>query len=258
MRIGVIGTGTIASAVVKGIANDGHQIVVSNRNHENAEALAAAYASVTVAENQDVLDAVDVVFLGTTDVIARRVLPDLKFRQDHVVISLMAGPTLPEIAALVAPANADALMIPFPFIAQGQSPILCYPASNVVQQLFGGTNSVLAVSSMAQMHSYLSAQALLSPVLTMLGQSAAWLGSQTGDHPADHLKAEKFLRLLIGGSLLADPLDTPGVVASLIADLDTPGGYNAQLRNHMAQQGTYDALTQGLDLLSSGSQETQK
>lgn len=256
MRIGVIGTGTIASAVIHGIANDDHQIVVSDRNAENAQALAAAYASVTVAANQDVLDAVDVVFLGTTDVVARRVLPDLEFRQDHVVISLMAGPTLPEIAALVAPASAEALMIPFPFIAQGQSPILCYPASDVVQQLFGGTNSVLAMSTMAEMNSYLSAQALLSPVLKMLAQGAAWLGTQTGDQTNDHQKAEKFLRLLIGGSLLANPLDTPDVVASLIADLDTPGGFNARLRDHMAQHGTYDALAQGLDLLSSRSQET--
>ena len=32
MRIGVIGTGTIASAVVRGIAGDGHAITVSERS----------------------------------------------------------------------------------------------------------------------------------------------------------------------------------------------------------------------------------
>ncbi len=32
MRIGVLGTGTIASAVVQGIAQDGHEITVSKRS----------------------------------------------------------------------------------------------------------------------------------------------------------------------------------------------------------------------------------
>ena len=40
MKIGVIGTGTIATAVVQGIAGDGHQITVSDRSATNACALA--------------------------------------------------------------------------------------------------------------------------------------------------------------------------------------------------------------------------
>ena len=66
MRIGVIGTGTIATAVVRGIAPDGHQITVSARSAANARALAEAFATVAIAENQAVLDASDVVLIGTT------------------------------------------------------------------------------------------------------------------------------------------------------------------------------------------------
>ena len=64
MRIGVLGTGTIATAVVRGIAGDGHQISVSERSAENSAALAAEFGNVTVADNQAVLDRSDVVFLG--------------------------------------------------------------------------------------------------------------------------------------------------------------------------------------------------
>ncbi|WP_293963067.1 NAD(P)-binding domain-containing protein [Sneathiella sp.] len=40
MRIGVIGCGTIASAVIHGIAGDGHEITVSERTASHAKVLA--------------------------------------------------------------------------------------------------------------------------------------------------------------------------------------------------------------------------
>lgn len=36
MRVGIVGLGTIASAVVEGFAASGHTITVSRRNAENA------------------------------------------------------------------------------------------------------------------------------------------------------------------------------------------------------------------------------
>lgn len=64
MRLGVIGTGTIATAAMRGIAGDGHQITVSRRSAANAEGLARDFANVSVADNQTVLDQSDVVFVA--------------------------------------------------------------------------------------------------------------------------------------------------------------------------------------------------
>ena len=47
MRIGVIGCGTIASAVIRGIAQDDHQITVSERSASHSNALAETYENVT-------------------------------------------------------------------------------------------------------------------------------------------------------------------------------------------------------------------
>ncbi|QIE47901.1 NAD(P)-binding domain-containing protein (plasmid) [Pseudohalocynthiibacter aestuariivivens] len=52
MRIGITGLGTIASSVVRGLVNDGHQIVVSERSIANASALSRTFGNVTVASNQ--------------------------------------------------------------------------------------------------------------------------------------------------------------------------------------------------------------
>ena len=59
MKIGVIGTGVIASAMVTGFCDweCEHEFVLSPRNAEKSAALAAKYPNVTVAkDNQDVLD----------------------------------------------------------------------------------------------------------------------------------------------------------------------------------------------------------
>ena len=93
MRLGVLGTGTIATAVVHGIAGDVtgdglyHQITISPRNKANAEALAAQYDNVTIAENQQVIEASDVVFLGLMPDVASAILPELNFKEGQIVIS---------------------------------------------------------------------------------------------------------------------------------------------------------------------------
>ena len=245
MRIGIIGTGTIANALVRGIAADGHQITVSDRNATHAAQLAAEFDTVSIAPNQDVLDQSDVIFLGLMADVADTVLGALTFSPDHRVVSLMAGPSLAEVTAWVAPARAEALMIPFPAIARGNSPILTYPASPLLDQIFSARNTVIALAEPADMNSYLAAQAVLLPSIRLLADTAAWLGQRI-DAPQ---QAEAFLRQLVGGSLLADPLTTSGVLDRISADLNTPGGLNAELRDVLQDRGAFQALQDGLDQL---------
>ena len=90
MRIGVIGCGTIASAALGGIAQDGHQITVSERSARHANSFAEAYENVSIAENQGVVDASDVTFLGLMAEVALRVRVRENFGQ--VVMALMSLP----------------------------------------------------------------------------------------------------------------------------------------------------------------------
>ena len=66
--LGFIGTGHIASAVIKGLLKDKERpfnIVVSPRNKDIALALSQQFSTVTVAgSNQEVLDRSDVVFIA--------------------------------------------------------------------------------------------------------------------------------------------------------------------------------------------------
>ena len=239
MRIGVLGCGTIASAVVRGIVGQGYEIAVSERSAEQSAALAADFEDVSVADNQGVLDRSDVVILGLMADVARKALGALAFRPDQRVITLMAGATLAESDAMVRPARAVAIMMPFPGIAQGGSPIMMQGDAALIEEVFGAKNRVFAVKDAGEMAAYLVAQAVLSPVVRLVGDAADWLGERV----SDAAQGEAFLRMLVGSSLEAS------ACAPLIEALNTPGGYNQRLRIHMEAIGMRDALRTGLEAL---------
>ena len=242
MRLGFVGTGTIAAAVVRGLAGAGHRIAISERGAAQSAALSAEFPDVVVADNQSVVDASEVVFLGLLPAVAVEVLTPLKFREGQQVISFMADVTMGELAGLVAPATASALMLPFPGIAQGGSPILAMGDVDLVAGLFSPANAVFPVSSPEALNAYLCAQAVLSPALAMVGEAGQWMAARGVDAQA----GEAFLRGLVGSSLLASEC------APMIEALNTPGGYNQRLRQHMERAGMAEALKDGLDSLSKG------
>ena len=236
MRLGFLGTGTIAEAVVRGLAPDGHQIRVSERNSARAARLAAEFPNVSVATNQGVVAASEVLFLGLMAEDAPEVLRALRFLPDQRVVSFMAGLSLEEVGPLVAPARAEAVMLPFPGIARGGSPILALGEVGVIEALFAPANTVYRLRDAVELEAYLCAQAVLSPAVQMVGVAAEWLGG-------DGAQGEAFLRHLVGSSLMS------GACALMLEALNTEGGYNQRFRQHMEAAGMREALRDGLDRL---------
>ena len=110
----------------------------------------------------------------------------------------------------------------------------------VIERLFGDQNEVFSLPDDAELDAYLSAQAVLSPAVRMVQDAARWLGARVQD-PA---QGEAFLRVLVGSSLLTSETEP------LLEALNTPGGYNARLREHMVDAGMSTEMKRGLDKLS--------
>lgn len=239
MRLGFIGCGTIADAVVRALVGQGHQIVVSERSARISGALAQAFADVSVADNQSVLEQSDVIFLGLIAENAAAILSELRFGAHHRVVSFMADAALEQVAAMVAPAKAEAIMLPFPAIATGGSPILALGQEALLSDLFAPRDRLFFLPNQEELAAYLAAQAVLSPVALMVAEAADWLGQNS----SDVAQGEAFLRHLVTCSLAA----MPG--ADLVQSLNTPGGFNQRLRVHMEEAGLKPALAEGLTRL---------
>lgn len=243
-HVGFIGTGELASAMVRGLVGQGHDIWVSERNAVISANLAKTYADVSVGSNQTVLDACDIVFLCLMDTVAKDVLPDLSFRAGQKIVSVMLGVSLVELQTHCAPADEISITIPLPFIARGGCPLPVYPESKALSQLYGSNNLILPMANEAALAPHFAATALLSPIFAQLQTGAHWLGSITGDPKA----AEAYIAALFKGTFDDIPADG---FAGVLQGLSTEGGLNATLRQHMADQGALGDLTDGLDALRS-------
>lgn len=238
-RVGFLGTGEIAAAMVRGLAGQGHTILVSPRNATVAASLAAEVEGVAIASNEAVVSGSDVVFLCLLAATAEDVLPTLRFRADESVISVMVDMPLARLRALCAPAVDIAIAIPLPPIAQGGCPMPVYPASAALAALFGQRNLVLPQPSEAALNAHLAVSALCSPILDQLLVATDWLAGRTADPAA----AEAYVAAMIRAYL--PPHATGGEVAAALEGLSTEGGLNATLRAAMA--GAKDDLRRGLD-----------
>jgi pyrroline-5-carboxylate reductase len=240
--VGFIGTGEIASAMVHGLTGHGHTILVSERNASISNVL-SDFGDVNIASNQGVLDACDIVVLCLMKDVAHGVLPDLNFRKNHRVISVMVDVSFDALRGLCMPANQIEITIPLPPISVGGCPLPCYPADAIVNELFGAKNHVFTISSEVGLNAHFAATAMASSTLAQVGAGAKWLGDVTGDHEA----AEAYLVSMLGGFLIGLPQDGKGRVAEALTALSTEGGLNATLRQHMSGRGVLNDLTDGLD-----------
>lgn len=237
MRVGFIGTGEITAAMVRGLQGQGHTILVSPRNALTAATL-AELPGVAIAPNDQVVAGSDVVFLCLLARVAEEVLPRLPFRAGQTVISVMVDAPLAKLRDLCAPATDIAITIPLPPIAQGGCPLPVYPASPILDALFGAKNLILPQPSEEALNAHLGASALCSPVLDQILTAVDWLAGHTGN-PA---QAEAYIAAMIRGYLPARA--EQGELAAALKSLSTEGGLNATLRAAMAP--AKDSLRQGL------------
>ena len=243
MIVGFLGTGRIAAPMARVLAGAGHEVLVSERGRDVSAELAAHFTTISVRDNQGVVDGSDVVVVCLLAAAARQELPALRFRADHKVISVMAEISLAEIAGMIGGTRELCVTIPMPFIDSGGCPLPVYPASGTLVELFGADNAVMPMDSEAAMKPHFAATAVMSTLLQELIIVRDWLGAHAGGRVA----AEQYVALLASGYLNALPKDGAKRLDEALNDLATAGGLNAQLLRHMRDSGTMEALEQGLD-----------
>ncbi|WP_299411839.1 NAD(P)-binding domain-containing protein [uncultured Sulfitobacter sp.] len=241
MRVGFVGTGVIAAAMVEALSGRGHDLLVSSRNAATAADLAQRFDDVRVLDNPDVVSGADVVFLCLMADVARDVLTALPWRGDQSVISVMADLPLVQLTALCAPASDIALTIPLSSITAGRSVLPCHPDSDALRALFGESDTIIPVATEAGLNAHFVASALSAPILAMMQTGAGWLAEQTGDSKA----AEAYVAGVFAGFMRQ--MSVQGAdFETLLEGLATEGGLNATLLAQIAEIGAPDALVQGM------------
>jgi pyrroline-5-carboxylate reductase len=249
MRIGFIGTGVIAEAVITGLmsaANAPESVVVSPRNATRAAALAAKHHQVTVAiDNQAVIDACETVCLSVRPQIADEVLRDLAFREDTSVVSFIPTYTAPILDSLIGPVAKIVRMIPLPPSARCLGPLLVFPPVKDIEQAFGGIGTIVRAENADQFHALWATTSMLAPYFGLLGSAANWLRDRgVPAEAADSYVAAMFHSIADTG------LKVRGEgFEEITTDHATPGGLNEQMLRELTKAGNYDNVERGLSLI---------
>ncbi len=178
VRIGFVGTGVIASALVAGFCAFGdldHKIIVSPRNAERAAALATKFKNVTVASsNQEVLDNSEWVILSVVPNLGEEIIRPLTFRVNHRVINLMSDRKLPEIADWIGKTKTLVHMVPLSFAANRKGPIAIYPNDPDVSSLISPLGEIIAVDSVKQLEAMTAITGLMSTYYSLIRELVNW------------------------------------------------------------------------------------
>jgi predicted short-subunit dehydrogenase-like oxidoreductase (DUF2520 family) len=88
LRIGIIGAGTVGSALAIRLAESGYTVaVVSSRTHASAEKLAGAIKGCRAVDtNQAVTDAADIIFITTPDAAIPQIAAELRWHEGQSVV----------------------------------------------------------------------------------------------------------------------------------------------------------------------------
>ena len=249
MNVGFIGVGTITEAVVTGLCEAGARglsILLSPRNRERSRNLSERHAAVEVAaNNQQVLDRSDLVFLAVRPQDAGKVLGALGFRRDLKVVSFIATMSSGEIGRLVQPARFLGRVAPVPPVARRTGPIAICPPNRELADLFDPVATVIQVSDEAQLDAFFSASALMAPYFELLESVSTWLRAQG----VDASDADRYTGSLFRGIAGRSTQPTGEGFADLVEEHATRAGINEQLRRELLASGLYERVRAGLDLI---------
>lgn len=245
---GILGVGSIASALVTGLCDgvsDAPKTVLSPRNAQRSAALAARFDGVTVAaSNQAVVDASEVVIVCVLPGQAADVLGELTFRPDHRVVSAIAGLPLADLASLVAPAAEVARSIPLTAVSTRSGTTPVFPATPSVTDLYDRLGTSVHAPTEASFDAIVAASATVAAYFDHLGGIAGWLAGH-GIAPDD---ARRYVAATFAS--LTDELSSPEIdFAALAAAHTTPGGLNEQFARDVRAAGMPDVVRRGLDAI---------
>lgn len=247
MKLGFIGTGVITEAIVLGALRSDlpiAEIHVSPRSANIAARLAAASPLVTVgADNQQVVDAADMVFLAVRPQIAEEVVRALRFRPEQHVVSLVAALDRPTLFDWIGQPVRLSQAIPLPFVADRQGVTAIYPADADLAAFFDALGSAVQTATKTEYELLGVASAMMGTFFGIQEVSTRWLEKQG----MPYAQAKSYLAPLFASlaNTAAKPQSPP--FDTLREEFSTKGGLNEQVFVDFDRHGGSKALTDALD-----------
>ncbi|SDP82589.1 NAD(P)-binding domain-containing protein [Desulforhopalus singaporensis] len=248
MNLGFIGVGNIGKAIITGLCTcptPPGKILIYDVDEAKCLSIAKHHKQVEIAlDNQDLLDRVDCVFLCVIPQIAPQVLLPLNFREDLLVISVIAIRPTKEIGEYVAPAKILIRAVPLPSIAYQVGPLIYYPDNDTVAELFARTARAIPVESESDLIILSAITGLIAPYYSLVNALSGWAASAGIDK-------DIAIQYTLGmfDVLNYQAMKHEATLDELSAEAATFGGLNDQALRELKRHKAFDPFVNALDLL---------
>jgi pyrroline-5-carboxylate reductase len=245
--LGFVGVGAIAEAIITGLCEGGdtpRPLHLSPRSAARAGRLAARYPGVQVADsNQTVVARADIVLLCVRPEDAPTAFPDLTFRAEQTVISVMAGIRSDALRPLVAPAEDVVRAIPLPAVASRSGLTAIHPPHELARSIFDRLGDVIAVEDERAFDALSASTATIAAHLAYLDTISGWLA----DRGLPATDATRYVAEVFRGVSATLPGVEENGFGTLSDEYATAGGLNEQFLTALRGAGTFELVDRTLD-----------
>lgn len=249
MKLGFIGIGKIASAVIEGLCtstlND-ITIYLSPRNQQKASELDSKFTNtVKAVSNQQVLDLSEIVFIALRPADAVEELKKLQFRPQHIVVSFIPYLTYPEIKEVTKSVQHISRAIPLPTVVHHNCPIPVFNPNQTVLQILGAIGQPLEVGTEKELHSIWTLTGLITPYYDLMGTLSQW----TQKNGVEEKVANKYMADLFQSLSYAAQHSKEINFGELANHAATPNGMNEQAGKEIHAHGGHEIYKTASDNL---------
>ena len=249
MKLGFLGIGNITSDVVTGICNSKlkfKQILVSPRNKNKAKKLKKKFKKIVIGKNnQEVIDKSDWVFIGVLPKVAEKILPNLKFKKNQVVVSFVATLSFSKLKNKINCKVNLVRAIPMPPISLGLGPVAMCPPNTRVKNFFNKVGTSIEIKNEKLSNNFWAISGTMAAFYATIKTLSDWLVKKK----VKREQSQKYITSLYFALASLAVENSNKNLKKFVLDSQSPGGLNWQGVNQLRKAGYYKSFQSSLNNL---------
>ena len=242
MNIGFIGTGKIASAVISGIFKSDivyKKIIISPRNKEIAKELNNKFRKKKKKKNnQEVVDKCSWVFLSITPAVGEKIIKDLNFSSNQIIISFISTITLDQLRKAIKVKAKIVRAIPLPPISLKKGPVPICPPNKKVKDFFNKIGTTIEIKNEKSSINFWATSGMMAPFYELLRVMSDWLVKKGVKRD----NAQKYITSLFLALSEDAFVNSKKDLKYLVKESQTPKGLNEQGVRELTKANFYKKL----------------
>jgi len=247
MKLGFIGTGKIASSVITGICGSSikySKIYISSRNRKIARSLKKKFKKIFIEkDNQKIVDNCDWVFLAVTPTVGGKIIKNLKFKSNQVIVSFISTITISELKKMIKVKAEIVRAIPLPPISLKKGPVPICPPNKKVKSFFDKIGSTVEIKNEKLSINFWSTSGMMASYYEILKIMSDWLVKKG----IKRLDAQKYITTLFLALSEDAVVNSKKELKYLVKESQTPKGLNEQGLKEMNKKGVYKSVINTLN-----------